>query len=224
MAGKKNKKRSKNCTPLGYYLGTSEVAIPGQEQMQMAAMARPQMMSAPLAAPQPTVEEQVGQQMMAAGINKGVDVAAEKAMSSFAKEAATEAGKNVAAEAGKTAATEGSKALLEGASGAALGGIGSLAIDAATGDLDDKSLMKAGLTAAGTAIGGPVGALAAQGIGAAMGLKDGTAKVPPMDTPNYKPQSSGAVADVNFSKRVEEANKKAQEEFLKKLKEAMKEQ
>jgi hypothetical protein len=53
------------------------------------------------------------------------------------------------------------------------------------------------------------------------GFKDGTKKVQTTEEPDYRRLSSGGWADLNFSKRTLEQNKKAMEDHYKRIQEAM---
>jgi len=67
----------------------------------------------------------------------------------------------------------------------------------------------------------PVAALLLGPLVTGVGLKDGTKKVKTAEEPDYRRLSSGGMADLNFSKRTLEQNKKAMEDHYKRIQEAM---
>jgi hypothetical protein len=153
---------------------------------------------------------------------------------------AADAAGMAAEEAGKSAATAAG-----GVASSALSGMGgAAAADLLTkGKVDEKTLLKGGLAMGANMLLPGSGFLVGPAM-AALGLKDGMMEVPPMgyangttkmtpveerqaplllaaEKPDYRRLSSGGWADLNFSKRTLEQNKKAREDHYKRIQEAM---
>jgi hypothetical protein len=168
-------------------------------------------------------------------------VGASEAVLSAANDAAAKA----TADAGSKAGAEAVKAAGGGALNSALSGMGgAAAADLLTkGKVDEKTLLKGGLAMGANMLLPGSGFLVGPAM-AALGLKDGMMEVPPMgyangttkmtpveerqaplllaaEKPDYRRLSSGGWADLNFSKRTLEQNKKAREDHYKRIQEAM---
>jgi len=165
-----------------------------------------------------------------------------------AAEKAIEGGADVAAaQTAGTTAAEGAAAAGGAASSALSGFGGAAAADLLTkGKVDEKTLLKGGLAMGANMLLPGSGFLVGPAM-SALGLKDGMMEVPPMgyangtakmtpveerpmlqaplllaaEEPDYRRLSSGGMADLNFSKRTLEQNKKAMEDHYKRIQKAM---
>jgi hypothetical protein len=182
-----------------------------------------------------------GAQALSGQTSGAIADAAAKEASKSAVDAGVAISKDMAADAG----TEAVKAAGGGALNSALSGMGgAAAADLLTkGKVDEKTLLKGGLAMGANMLLPGSGFLVGPAM-AALGLKDGMMEVPPMgyadgttkmtpveerqaplllaaEKPDYRRLSSGGWADLNFSKRTLEQNKKAREDHYKRIQEAM---
>jgi len=185
-----------------------------------------------------------GAQALSGQTSGAIADAAAKEASKSAVDAGVAISKDMAADAG----TEAVKAAGGGALNSALSGMGGAAVgDLVTkGKVDEKTLLKGGLAMGANMLLPGSGFLVGPAM-SALGLKDGMMEVPPMgyadgtakmtpveerpmlqaplllaaEEPDYRRLSSGGMADLNFSKRTLEQNKKAMEDNYKRIQKAM---
>jgi hypothetical protein len=166
-----------------------------------------------------------------------------------AGKSATETGlSGIKAGADAATAAQGATEAAKGLGSSALSGFGgAAAADLLTkGKVDEKTLLKGGLAMGANMLLPGSGFLVGPAM-SALGLKDGMMEVPPVgyadgtakmtpveerpmlqaplllaaEEPDYRRLSSGGMADLNFSKRTLEQNKKAREDNYKRIQKAM---
>ena len=221
-------------SPMGYYLGTPEAAPPQpQEEINVGQGARAQARIVP-EQQGPTAGQRAGQMAASTAMNEGMGAISEP-VSSFAGDQALALkaqtiGLNPAEvanlggavptkammgpltqEAATKAATDTAVNAAGGMASSALSGFGGAAVgDLLTkGTVDEKTLLKGGLAMGANMLLPGSGFLVGPAL-TALGLEDGTTEVKPkaLAAPltDYKKTSTGAVADADYSRRIQAIN------------------